>query len=269
VVLAADLLHSGQPGILQTLGHVLLVAVPLLAAEVMRTHRSNVRLLTERLKLAERAREQDAGRRAEQERMRIARELHDVVAHTLTEINVQAASAAERTEPGDARAAFERIEDASHSAIGELRAVLGVLRDSVGREAPRAPAPGIEDVSELVARTRAGGLDVQLQINGRQPAGLSDATSLAAYRILQESLTNVRRHAPGAPVRVDVRFETSELLLAVENGAGASSNGNGARPGVGIAGMRERAYAIGGRIHTGSTASGFLVEAELPYRPGA
>jgi signal transduction histidine kinase len=94
-VLLVDLLHSGQPGVLQTLGHVMLVAIPLLAAEQVRTHRAYLRLLEERLALAERTREQEAARRAEQERLRIARELHDVVAHTLTEINVQAGS--ERT----------------------------------------------------------------------------------------------------------------------------------------------------------------------------
>jgi signal transduction histidine kinase len=108
---------------------VLLVAIPLLAAEQVRTHRAYLRLVQERLELAERTREQEAARRAEQKRLRIARELHDVVAHTLTEINVQAASTAERTTSGDARATLETIEKASHEAIGELRAILGVLRD--------------------------------------------------------------------------------------------------------------------------------------------
>jgi signal transduction histidine kinase len=153
-VIVADTLHSGRPTVLQTLGHVMLVAVPLLAAEVMRTHRSYLSLRLERLELAERTREQEAQRRAEQERMRIARELHDIVAHTLTTINVQAAAAAERLDAGDARTALETIEDASHDAIGELRAILGVLRDRDLPDAPRVPAPGIENIAELVQGAR-------------------------------------------------------------------------------------------------------------------
>jgi signal transduction histidine kinase len=266
-VLSADLLHSGRPGILPTLGHMLLVAIPILAAETIRTHRAYLSLLTERLKLAEQAREQEAERRAEQERMRIARELHDVVAHTLTEINVQAAAAAERLAPGGARAALERIEDASQGAIGELRAILGVLRDSDHAAAPRVPAPGIENLSELIDRARDAGLDAQLQIAGEQPARLSDTASLAAYRIVQESLTNARRHAPGAPVRVKLRFDPVAASLEIESAASAESNGNPDAAGVGIVGMRERATALGGRLDAGPTANGFLVQAQLPYQP--
>ena len=205
-VLLADLLHSGQPGVLQTLGHVMLVAIPLLAAEQVRTHRAYLQLLEERLELAERTREQEAARHAEQERLRIARELHDVVAHTLTEINVQAGSTAERTSPGDARATLETIEHASHEAIGELRAILGVLRDPDGPEPPRVPSPGIENIPEMTERAGQAGLEVELDMTGERPPRLSDAVSLAAYRIVQESLTNARRHAPGAPVAVHLQL---------------------------------------------------------------
>jgi signal transduction histidine kinase len=264
-VIVADLLHSGRPGVLQTLGHVALVAVPLLAAEVMRTHRSYLSLQLERLELAERTREQEAQRRAEQERMRIARELHDVVAHTLTTINVQAAAAAERLDAGDARAALETIEDASHEAIGELRAILGVLRDPEVPDAPRVPAPGVENIGELVQGARDAGLEVELEINGKRPAHLSDAVSLAAYRIVQESLTNALRHAAGALVRVDLRFDAARLSLAVRNAAGAGASSNGATRGMGIAGMRERASAIGGSLQAGPIPDGFRVQAELPY----
>jgi signal transduction histidine kinase len=265
-VIVADALHSGRPTILQTLGHVLLVAIPLLAAEAIRTHRSYLSLLSERLDLAERTREQEAQRRAEQERMRIARELHDVVAHTLTTINVQAGAAAERLEPGEARKALETIEDASHEAIGELRAILGVLRDRDQSDAPRTPAPGVEDIPELVQTAHDAGLEVKLEITGERPSRLSDAVSLAAYRIVQESLTNAHRHAAGAAVRVDVAFDAARLSIAVESRAGSRSNGNGATPaGVGIAGMRERASAIGGALRAGPTEDGFRVQAELPY----
>jgi signal transduction histidine kinase len=265
-VLLADLLHAGRPGILQTLGHVLLVGIPLLAAEAIRTHRANVSLLTDRLRLAERAREQEAERRAEQERMRIARELHDVVAHTLTEINVQAAAAAEHTKPGEARAALERIEDASHGAVGELRAIVGVLRNPNKSDAPRSPTPTLHDVDALVERARGTGLAVELELTGEQPERVSDASSLAAYRIVQESLTNARRHAPGTPVRAELGFNATEMVLAIENRGSSRPNGNRGT-GSGIAGMHERAIAVGGTLEAGPTPEGFAVHATLPYLP--
>jgi signal transduction histidine kinase len=270
-VLIADLLHPGRPGVVQTAGHVLLVAIPVLAAQAIRTHRANLALLTERLELAARARETEAERRAEQERMRIARELHDVVAHTLTEINVQAAAAAERLDVGEAQAALERIEQTSHGAIGELRAILGLLRqdgrDADHAEPARIPTPGIGNIGEFVDRARETGLDVRLEVTGIEPVRVSDAASLAAYRIVQESLTNVRRHAPGAAVRVNLEWGAGGLALAVENTPSAASNGNLGVPGVGIAGMRERAVAVGGKLDAAPSANGFLVRAELPCQP--
>jgi signal transduction histidine kinase len=271
-IVIVDAFHAGSPTLLQTLGHVLLVAIPLLAAETHRTHRAYVSLLRERLELAERTREQEAQRRAEQERMRIARDLHDVVAHTLTTINVQAATAAELLDhdPGHARGALETIEDASRGAIDELRAVLGVLRDGDTGEAPLAPAPGVETIPELVKACSEGGVDVKLEVTGERPGRLSDAVSLAAFRIVQESLTNARRHAAGAPVRVSLAFEPDRLAVAVENGAGVHANGNGTTPGVGIIGMTERASAVGGTLRAASVVDGFRGDAELPYaRAGA
>lgn len=267
-VILADALHSGRPTVLQTLGHVALVAVPLLAAEAMRTHRSYLSVLQERLELAERTREQESQRRAEQERMRIARELHDIVAHTLTTINVQAGAAAERLGAGDPRNALETIEDASHAAIGELRAILGVLRDGEQSAAPRTPSPGVDSVAELVQRAGESGLEVGLEVGGERPTRLSDAVSLAAYRIVQESLTNARRHAAGATVRVSLSFDSAHLSLAVENGPGAQAGSNGTVPGVGIVGMRERVSAIGGTLRAGPIDRGFRVQAELPYQLG-
>jgi signal transduction histidine kinase len=270
-VVLADALHAGSPTLLQTLGHALLVAIPLLAAEVHRTHRTNVALLRERLELAERTREQEAERRAEQERMRIARDLHDVVAHTLTTINVQASTAAELLDrnPAHARTALETIEDASRDAIGELRAILGILRGD-GAEAPLTPAPGVDTVPELIAGTRETGLDVQLQVTGERPQRVPHAVSLAAFRIVQESLTNARRHAAGAPVRVSLAFEPDRLAVAVENGMGSAVNNNDSAAGVGIIGMTERASAVGGTLRASRLPVGFRVDAELPYtRAGA
>jgi signal transduction histidine kinase len=265
-VIVIETVHHGRPTLLQTIGHVLLVAIPLLAAEAHRNRHAYVALLRERLELAERTREQEAQRRAEHERMRIARDLHDVVAHTLTTINVQAATAAELLDrnPGHARAALETIEDASRDAIDELRGILGVLRDGDERNAPLTPPPGLDTVAELVQRTRDGGLEVQLDVTGERPERVPDAVSLAAFRIVQESLTNARRHAAGAPVRVSLAFERSGLTVAVENAGGRLGNGNGG-PGVGIAGMTERASAVGGTLHAGPLQNGFRVAAELPY----
>ncbi len=266
-VIVADASHSGPPTMVQTLGHAMLVAIPLLGAEAMRTHQSYLSLVSERLDLAERTREQEAQRRAEQERMRIARELHDVVAHTLTTINVQAGAAAERLGAGDARKALETIEDASHEAIGELRAVLGVLRARDDAEAPLAPAPGVENLPELLHRVRDAGLAVELHSSGDPPSRLSDAVSLAAYRIVQESLTNAQRHAAGAAVRIRLSFDAAGLAITVENGAGMRLSGNSTAPGVGIAGMLERASATGGTLRAGPSEEGFRVQAELPYEP--
>lgn len=263
-VVTVELLHPSEPTLGRTLAHALLVAVPLLAAEVIRTHQANVRLLLERHDLDRRVREQEAERRAEQERMRIARELHDVVAHTLTEINVTAAAAAERSAAGDARTALEQIECTSHGAIAELRGILGVLRGPDTRPL-RAPAPGVGDIGELVDRVRTGGLDVCLDVAGTPPDRISDATSLATYRIAQESLTNVRRHAFDASASVSLRFTATDLTLTVENGPGRVVGAEPAASGVGITGMRERASAVGGRLVAGRCGDGFRVRAELPY----
>jgi signal transduction histidine kinase len=202
--------------------------------------------------------------------MRIAREPHDVVAHTLTEINVRAAAAAERLGPSEARDALERIEDASHSAIGELRAILGVLRAPGRTEAPRSPTPRVTDIDELVARARNVGSDVRLSVHGETPEHLSDAVSLAAYRIVQESLTNARRHAPDSPVDVNLAFGTECIEISVANDAADASAcvRNGRPGGVGIKGMSERATAIGGTLDAGSRRERFTVRAELPYMPG-
>lgn len=268
-VIGVEVLHSGRPTLLQTVGHVLLVAIPLLAAEAHRNHRAYVSLLQERLELAERTREQEAERRAAQERMRIARDLHDVVAHTLTTINVQAATAAELVDrdPEQTRSALDTIAEASRDAIGELRAILGVLRDLDSAGAPLAPAPSIDTIEKLIEDSRAAGVDVSLDVTGQRPARLPDAVSLAAFRIVQESLTNARRHAAGAPVRIALSFGPDQLALRVENGAGAISNANGSTPGVGIVGMVERAAVVGGELRAAPVAGGFRVEGELPYSP--
>jgi signal transduction histidine kinase len=260
--------HHPRALTLQTAAHVALVAVPVLAAEALRNRRSYIQLLLERLELAERTREEDAQRRAEQERLRIARELHDVVAHTLTTINVQAGVAAHLAdrEPGRARSALAAIEAASHDALDELRAILGVLRESGDAGAPLEPAPGLDGVSLLVDRFREAGGEIEFEVDGEQPDRVPEAVQLAAFRIVQESLTNTTRHAPGAAARVRLAYEADRLCVGIENNVGRERNGNGSGHGVGIAGMRERANALGGTLEAGPCRVGYKVTAELPFR---
>jgi len=268
VVATGTFLAGDQTFRLATLGHAALVALPLLAAEAVRNRRSYVALLLERLELAERTREEEARQRVEQERLRIARDLHDAVAHALTTINVQAGVAAHLLDqnPGNARAALVTIEEASHEALDELRAIVGILREHDSERAPLEPAPTLDAVSELVAQSRTRGLDVSLDIRGDRPGRLPEAVQLAAYRIVQESLTNARRHASGAPARVGLSFADDRLFVTVENGTGATSNGSRTGAGVGVIGMRERAAAVGGVLRATSSPDGFRVAAELPYR---
>jgi signal transduction histidine kinase len=274
-VVATDALLAGRNTVApQTIGHAALVAVPLLAAETLRTRRSYVSLLLERLELAERTREHEARRLVERERLRIARDLHDVVAHTLTTINVQAGVAAHLLDRDlcHVRGALDTIELASREALDELRVVVGVLRDRDA--APLTPAPSIDDVRDLVEHSRALGHDIQLEIVGERPARLSDAVGVAAFRIVQESLTNIRRHAPHAAGSVRVGFEPDRLLVTVRNadlgggggGSGSSSGSGGGGAGAGLLGMTERALALGGDLVAGHDSGEFQVVATLPYR---
>ena len=260
--------HHTHALTLQTAAHVALIAVPVLAAEALRNRRSYVRVLLDRLELAERSREAEAERRSEQERLRIARDLHDVVAHTLTTINVQAGVAAHLLDrdPSQGRTALAAIETASHEALEELRTILGVLREPGDVDAPLQPVPDIAAVDALIEQARNTGLDVNFHIDGEQPTRVPDAVQLAAYRILQESLTNVRRHAPGATARVNLSYRNDRLSIAIENDAIQTRNGDGGASGVGILGMCERATGLGGTLQAYRSGERFRVLAELPYR---
>ena len=212
---------------------------------------------------AERA--QAARRRADEERLRIARELHDVLAHSISVINVQAGVglALLDSDPEQARTALTTIKAASKEALGEVRQVLDTLRTP--GDAPRAPAPGLDRLPELVEQAAGAGLTVE--VRGEAPK-LSPGADLAAFRIVQEALTNVVRHSGSrhARVRVDVDGADGALRLRVDDdgpatGADAGGSGNG------LAGMRERAAALGGTIEAGPRADGgFRVLAVLPLK---
>jgi signal transduction histidine kinase len=273
-VIVADTLLAGRHShafTLQTAGHVALVAVPVLGAEAFRNRRLYVQLLLERLAHAERSLEEEAQRRAEQERLRIARDLHDIVAHTLTTINVQAGVARHllSRNPAHAENALGTIETASHEALDELRSILGVLRDPGEDAAPREPPPDLRAIETLLEQARSCGQAISFEVEGNRPQRVPEAVQLAAYRILQESLTNARRHAPGAFAAVKLCYRDDHLRLAIENDAhptrkgNAGTNGSG---GVGIAGMRERAYALDGTLQARQRDGRFLVTTELPYQ---
>ncbi|MEU7446874.1 sensor histidine kinase [Streptomyces diastaticus] len=220
-----------------------------------------------------RARETEE-RAATQERLRIARELHDVVGHHLSLINVQSAAALRRLtkDPaagaGQAAEALGAVKAASHEALRELRATLGVLRDA-GEEAPTAPAPGLARIGELTGAARATGLTVTVHRTGG-PGRLPVEADLAAYRIVQESLTNVARHARAT--RADIRLDGDGHRLTVsvtDDGRGPVTDPAGTGPtGSGVTGMRERARALGGDLTAGpAPGGGFAVHATLPLAP--
>jgi signal transduction histidine kinase len=232
-----------------------------------------VRTRHDRIAAQRRSREEVALRRAEEERLRIARELHDVLAHGISLINVQSGVALHLLDerPEQARSALSIINEASAEALREMRSVLGVLR-RVDEEAPRTPAAGLEHLDELVERAAAAGVSVQLRREG-EPRPVGTAVDLAAYRIIQESLTNVARHAGGGEATVALAYGADGLAIEVENdGIAERRNGHsGSSPGSGngIAGMRERAAALGGRLEADPRPDGgFRVRARLPYVGG-
>ncbi|MEV4898009.1 histidine kinase [Nonomuraea sp. NPDC055795] len=199
-----------------------------------------------------------------EERARIARELHDVVAHHMSVIAIQA-EAVPLKAAGDARQLEEGlavIRSLSLDAIAQLRQVLGVLRDADGRK-ETTPQPDLERIDALVANARAAGLAVLFR-RSPQVEEVPQAVGLSAYRIVQESLSNVMRHAPGATVSLEVARERDELVVRVANGPGARPAESSAGAGHGLVGMRERAVLLGGTLEAGPIADGFEVVARLP-----
>jgi len=201
------------------------------------------------------------------ERARIARELHDVVAHHISMIAVQAETA-RLTTPGMPAAGAQRlteIGDTARAGLTEMRRLLGVLREDAQAEAAdRHPQPGLEQLPGLVDEAReSSGAGYRLIVSG-VPVTVDPGVGLAAYRIVQEGLTNARRHAPGAAVDVEVRYGNGELRLVIrDNGPGPQQTA--ASGGHGLHGMRERAAAVGGELRAGATTvGGFLVQARLP-----
>ncbi|MEU4336958.1 histidine kinase [Micromonospora lupini] len=214
---------------------------------------------------AERTREETARRRADEERLHIARELHDSLTHQISIIKVQAEVAVHLARRrGDAvPEALLAIREAGREASRELRATLEALRDD-GRNPPR----GLAHLPELVERARLAGLDTTLTVEGERQT-VPAAVDRTAYRIVQESLTNVARHAAAATASVRVDYRPDALAIRVDDDGGATL-ATAPTPGVGLLGMRERVTALGGRLHAAPRdEGGFTVRAELPVGPPA
>jgi signal transduction histidine kinase len=225
----------------------------------------NIRARNLRLAAAEREREQRAQLAVSDERSRIARELHDVVAHSVGVIVVQAEGARRvfDQDPERAREALDSIERTARTALADMRRSLGVLRREDDRRA-LAPQPGISDLEGLIEQARAGGLAVELAVEGER-VSLPQGIDLSAYRIVQEALTNVIKHAGAVRALVTVRYGDSELELEVADDGPGPPVGGADGSGLGIVGMRERVESHGGELHTGpGPQGGFVVRASLP-----
>ncbi|MET9380797.1 sensor histidine kinase [Streptomyces sp. NPDC002928] len=245
------------------------------AGDAVRSRRAVVQAIRDRADRAERTREEEARRRVAEERLRIARDLHDVVAHHIALVNVQAGVAAHVMDkrPDQAKEALAHVREASRSALNELRATVGLLRQSGDPEAPTEPAPGLDRLDELAGTFRSAGLQVEVA-RADQDTTLPAAVDLAAYRVIQEALTNVQKHAGSeakaevSVVRVGPHIEVTVLdngrPAAMPSGAGGSPDSGG---GHGLLGMRERVTALRGTLTTGPRyGGGFRVHAILPVK---
>jgi signal transduction histidine kinase len=240
----------------------------LILGETTRSRRAYLEEVEQRALEAERTREDEARRRAGEERIRIARELHDILAHRISMISVQSGVGAHLMDrdPDQARRALVAVNQASKEALQELRATLGLLRQ-VDAPEPRSPAPGLAQLEGVMASATAAGVEVRLDVSGR-PRDLPTGVDLAAYRIVQESLTNVIRHARAATARIAIAYRRTEVVIEVEDDGRGVDEGEGepvAGGGNGLIGMRERATALGGELEAGPLAGGgFRVLARLP-----
>ena len=267
VLAAGALLAIGkQVTIPNRLVPLLLLAPPWLAGNAMRIRELRAEAMAARATRLEL--EQEAAVHAE--RARIARELHDVVTHSVSVMVLQT-GAARQIMPKDedrSRALLESVEASGRQALDELRRMLGVLEEQT-RDAPLSPQPDVTQISSLIEHMRQAGMAVELRIEG-EPRAISGGVSVAAYRIVQEALTNVLKHANGAPSRVLLRWTDAALEVEiVDQGPLKNGAGRDVPAGRGLAGMRERAAMCGGTLdaHPGLDR-GYIVRAHIPLEPG-
>ncbi|WP_204072809.1 sensor histidine kinase [Planotetraspora phitsanulokensis] len=264
LVTASLITHPGITGFVVLLWAALAVTTGFAA----RSHHAYVAEADERARRAEQAREDEAKRRVAEERLRIARELHDAVGHHVALINVQAGALAcllDDEDRSQARESVAHIQRASEEALEDLRLTVGLLREP-GLE-PTEPVPGLDQLEELLCSFAGAGLQVTREVTG-QARPLPEAVELTAYRVIQESLTNIRKHADCDTAVVRLGYAPGALRLTVEDEGKAVTQGGRRMPeGHGIVGMRERVAAVGGRLSAGPRPEGgYRVFAELPLR---
>jgi signal transduction histidine kinase len=250
--------NDDRPSLVGSLGLLAWLLVLLGIGEIARVSRA-------RAAEAARTRDEEARRRASEERLQIGRELHDVLAHNISLINVQAGVALHLMDdhPEQARTALTAIKQASKDALGGLRSGLEVLRRS-GEAAPLTPQPGLEELDRIVSQAAAAGLEVRVAIEGA-PRSLPAEVDLAAFRIVQEAVTNVARHAGQATATVRVAFGDHDLTVQIDDDGRGGAAGATWGSGSGISGMRERTFALGGSLDVGPRpGGGFRVRAKLP-----
>ncbi len=247
--------------------HLLVFPAAWVLGDNLRTRRAYYAALEERAARLERERDEQAQRAVAEEQARIARELHDVLAHNVSVMVVQAAAAGDvfDSHPGRAREALRSIEQTGRAALQELRRLLGAVR-TVDDEA-LAPQPGLKLLPELVDHVRRAGLAVELSVEG-EPRPLAAGVDLSAYRVVQEALTNTIKHAHASTADVRVRYDDGRVeLFVADDGIGPSANGS--TDGHGLIGMRERVALYGGELETAARPEGgFLVRASLPAEHG-
>ncbi|HSA49747.1 MAG TPA: sensor histidine kinase, partial [Yinghuangia sp.] len=259
----------GHPWALKTMGPVFWLVVPALTGAMVKTRRAYLEAVRARAEHAERTREEEARNRVAAERVRIARELHDVVAHHLALANAQAGTAAHlvRNRPEQAAQILDDLAGTTSSALRELKATVGLLRRHDDPAAPLEPSPGLARLPELVAAFGTAGLDVEVTVEG-EARRLSPGVDLTAFRIVQEALTNVAKHAGVDRAQVRLAYRSNLVTITVRNDAGStvpppgpSASGGG----FGVMGMHERAQSVGGTLRTHRRPEGgFTVVAELP-----
>ena len=268
VLVATPFVHGESPGVGAVISSLVPVGLAVALGLYLRARADYIIGLQERAARLEREHELRAGQAASEERVRIARELHDVVAHNVSLMVVQAqALAATSGGNADDRIALGRLADLGREALSEMHRMLGVLRLQNGGEPERLPQPGVRDLEALVAHTRAAGLEVDLEVRG-ELREVPPGVDLSVYRIVQEALTNVVRHAAAAHASITLAYRPDALdVTVVDDGIGSRVGHHpGAGGGHGLVGMRERVALFGGELETGqrTDARGYRVHAVLP-----
>lgn len=257
---------NDQPWGLKTVSPAFWIMLPVVQGTAVRARRAYLEAVHTRAEHAEDRREQEARHRVAEERVRIARELHDVVAHHMALANAQAGTAAHlaRTRPEQAQRILGELSTTTSSALRELQATVGLLRQSDDEENSLDPSPGLGRLPELTSAFAAAGLDVGVRVTGEERP-LSPGVDLTAFRIVQEALTNVAKHAGANTAHIELAYTSDRLTLTISDDGGPTPRAATPSGGFGLIGMEERAHSAGGRLRAGHRPEGgFAVTAQLP-----